>query len=77
MPRGKSSFVCREGGCVSLASLGWCLGCNSWNPIDEAARPGLCLPSQGRRGHVGARPRAFGRGGRRGRTPASTPGSGS
>ena len=37
MPRGKSSFVCRECGYVSLGWLGRCPGCGGWNTIDEAA----------------------------------------
>ena len=37
MPRGKSSFLCRECGYVSPGWLGRCPGCGSWNTIDEAA----------------------------------------
>ena len=37
MPRGKSSFLCRECGYVSPGWLGRCPGDGSWNTIDEAA----------------------------------------
>jgi DNA repair protein RadA/Sms len=35
MPRGKSSFVCRECGYASPGWLGHCPGCGQWNTISE------------------------------------------
>jgi len=72
MPRGKSSFVCRECGYVSPGWLGRCPGCGSWNTIDEAAPQVSAFPRKAGGGHAGARPRAFGRGGRRGAHPHGT-----
>ena len=44
MPRGKSSFICRECGYVSPGWLGRCPGCGQWNTItEEAARSGNAL----------------------------------
>ena len=37
MPRGKSSFVCRECGYASPGWLGRCPGCGRWNTIAEQA----------------------------------------
>jgi DNA repair protein RadA/Sms len=44
MPRGKSSFICRECGYVSPGWLGRCPGCGQWNTItEEAVRSGTAL----------------------------------
>ncbi|MFH1833953.1 MAG: DNA repair protein RadA [bacterium] len=44
MPRGKSSFLCRECGYVSQGWLGRCPGCGLWNTIaEEAVRSGSPL----------------------------------
>ncbi len=37
MPRGKSSFICRECGYASPGWLGRCPGCGRWNTISEEA----------------------------------------
>ncbi len=39
MPRGKSSFICRECGYASPGWLGRCPGCGSWNTIVEEVVP--------------------------------------
>ena len=42
MPRGKSSFICRECGYASPGWLGRCPGCGRWNTIaEEAVRTGV------------------------------------
>ena len=44
MPRGKSSFICRECGYVSPGWLGRCPACGQWNSItEEAVRSGTAL----------------------------------
>jgi DNA repair protein RadA/Sms len=43
MPRGKSSFICRECGYSSPGWLGRCPGCGNWNTIVEEMIP-ACAP---------------------------------
>jgi DNA repair protein RadA/Sms len=48
MPRGKSSFICRECGYASPGWLGRCPGCGQWNTIAEEAVPERTGPRGGR-----------------------------
>ncbi len=44
MPRGKSSYICRECGYASPGWLGRCPGCGQWNTISEEAVPTRTAP---------------------------------
>ncbi len=50
MPRGKTSFVCRECGYASPGWLGRCPGCGSWNTIVEEVVPPSVPRGSGTRG---------------------------
>jgi DNA repair protein RadA/Sms len=52
MPRGRSSFVCRECGHTSQGWLGRCPGCGSWNTIVEEVLAPSTRAGSGRRGRA-------------------------